>query len=487
MRVAIVGLSHESNTFLTTLTERDGFDVSLGPGVVARWAGTNHEVAGYLDGLDREGLDAVPVLVAVATPGGRIAEAAFDGLVDDMLTGLSDLGPFDGVLATAHGAAVSERHDDADGSWLGRVRAAVGPRIPIVVTTDAHANLSPAMLDACDALIAYRTNPHLDTHERGLEAADLLGRTLRGEVRPAMAGSFPPVAINITQQATGEPPLRALYEQVDAMRQRPGVLSVSIVLGFPYADVPEVGSSFVAVTDGDRALAASLADELAAMLLERRTAFVPRLIGPAEAIDLASRSPQPVCLLDMGDNIGGGSAADGTTLARLLVERADLRAFVPIRDPEAVREAERLGIGAAATFRLGGKTDDLHGPPLVVEARVASLHPGAFREPDVRHGGVDRFDMGPTAILETGRGLTIQVMTDRIPAFSLGQVTSCGLDPSSFDVIVAKGVHSPVPAYGPVCPTMIQVDTPGATAADMSRLPFIRRRRPLFPIEALEP
>ena len=188
----------------------------------------------------------------------------------------------------------------------------------------------------------------------------------------------------------------------------------------------------------------------------------------------------------MGDNIGGGSAADGTTLAHLLSERDDLRAFVPIRDPEAVAEAARLGVGATATFTLGGKTDGLHGPPLVIDARVASLHAGEFRESDVRHAGGDRFDMGPTAILETARGLTIQVTTNRIPAFSLGQVTSCGLDPAAFDVLVAKGVHSPVPAYGPVCPTIIQVDTPGATAADMSRLPFEKRRRPLFPMEELD-
>ena len=179
MRVGIVGLSHESNTFLPTLTERGGFDVRIGEDVRARWAGTNHEVAGYVEGLERQGLTAFPVFVAVATPGGRIAQPVFDDLVGAMVEGLDRLGPFDGILAAAHGAAVSEREDDADGEWLGRVRAAVGPDVPIVVTADAHANLSQAMLDACDALVAYRTNPHLDTKARGIEAAALLGRAPR--------------------------------------------------------------------------------------------------------------------------------------------------------------------------------------------------------------------------------------------------------------------------------------------------------------------
>jgi microcystin degradation protein MlrC len=195
---------------------------------------------------------------------------------------------------------------------------------------------------------------------------------------------------------------------------------------------------------------------------------------------------RPVCLLDMGDNIGGGSAADGTTLAHLLADRADLRSFVPLYDPASSAMAHELGIGAITEFTLGGKTDTLHGPPLLVSARVASLHAGSFHEPEVRHGGNDRFDMGPTAILETARGLTVQVMSLRIPAFSLGQITSCGLDPLAFDVLVAKGVHSPVPAYEPVCPTIIRVDTPGSTCADMTALSFRERRVPLFPFEELE-
>ncbi len=255
MRVGIVGLSHESNTFLAATSDRDRFDVQVGDGIRERWTGTNHEVAGYLDGLDAAGLEAVGVQVATAMPGGRIDQSTFDGLVDDMAAELARLGPFDGILAAAHGAAVAERIDDADAAWLGRVRDVVGADVPIVVTTDAHANLSTAMLDGCDALIAYRTNPHLDTHARGVEAAELMARTLASEVRPVARGAFPPMAIGITQQATAEPPSLQLYELAERIRTRTGILSVSILLGFPYADVAEVGTSFAVVSDGDERLA----------------------------------------------------------------------------------------------------------------------------------------------------------------------------------------------------------------------------------------
>jgi microcystin degradation protein MlrC len=485
MRVAVIGLSHESNTFLPTLTEWADFEVHRGGSVIERRSGSHHEIAGFLDGVSEERLEPVPVFDAVATPSGTITAPTFRRLVEDLLIELRRVGPCDGVLAAAHGAAVAEDIADADGWWLAAVRREVGPGIPIVATADAHANLTPAMLAATDALITYRTNPHLDTHQRGLEAAALLARTLSGEVRPVAAGAYPPLAINILQQDPSSPPCLPSYELAAEMRTRPGILAVSIALGFPYADVPEVGTSFSVVADGDAGLAADSADELARELLARRDDFRPHLIAPARALDLAAAAIPPVLLLDMGDNVGGGSAADGTTLAALIVARGGPSSFVSLYDPAAAALAHERGVGGSARFSLGGHTDALHGPPLHIDARVRSLHEGRFVEPEVRHGGGDRYDMGATAILDTDVGLTVQVTSRRIPPFSLGQLTSCGLDPGEFHILVAKGVHAPVPAYSPVCRTVIRADTPGSTAADMAALPFHRRRVPLFPLEEL--
>jgi microcystin degradation protein MlrC len=341
------------------------------------------------------------------------------------------------------------------------------------------------MLEACDALIAYRSNPHLDTHDRGLEAAELALRMARREVRPAQVGAFPPLAMNILLQETDADPCRAIVALVDAVRRRRGVVSASLALGFPYADVPEMGTSFVVVTDGDEALARSCADELAADLIARRGDFIPDHIDPEEALDQAERADSPVCLLDTGDNVGGGSAGDGTVLAELIARRRGPAAFVALYDPVAARQADELGPGGRGTFTVGGRTDDLHGRPLTVMATVRSLHDGRFEEPDVRHGGNPRFDMGPTAIIETDHGLTLQLTSLRVPPFSLRQLTSCGLDPAAFRILVAKGVHAPIPAYAPVCPTIIRVSTPGSTSTDMATFAYRHRRRPLFPLEPL--
>lgn len=486
MRVGIVALLQESNTFVagrTTLEHYRRELLATGEDVRRQLAGTHHEVGGFFAGLDEAGIEAVPLFAARALPFGTMTAETFKTLLQMMLDELDRAGPLDGILAAPHGANVSETERDVDGCWLQRVREFIGPQVPFIATIDPHANLSPRMVEATDALIAYRTNPHVDQQERGLEAARLMARALRGEVRPTQAAAFPPLAINIERQHTAESPCREFYEHADRLLTQPRVLSNSVVLGFPYADVEEMGSATVVVTDGDQVLAQCLADELAEDLWNRRHEFVGQFISIDEALDRAEQLDGPVCLLDMGDNVGGGSPADGTLLAHALHERETPDAFVCLYDPEAVRQAEAAGAGCRVSLEAGGKTDDKHGPPLRAEFTVTSLGDGKFEEPAVRHGGYRSFDQGRTAVVRTDAGLTVMLTSRRMTPFSLRQLTSGGLDPGAFHVLVAKGVNAPVAAYEDVCRHFIRVDTPGVTTADMTRLTYHHRRRPLFPFE----
>jgi microcystin degradation protein MlrC len=309
-------------------------------------------------------------------------------------------------------------------------------------------------------------------------------RTLRGEVRPTMAVAFPPVAINIACQHTEAQPCLELVRLADAQLKLPGVLANGVVLGFPYADVPEMGSSFVAVTDNNPEQARHLADQLADYLVLHRRDFVAQLPSVEESIDLAMRSEKPVCLLDLGDNVGGGSPGDGTIIAHSLQRRKIGQSFVALCDAAAAATAADLGAGAEFIGLVGGRNDKMHGEPLPVKGRVRSLHDGLFHEDQIRHGGRGRFDMGKTAVIES-ESLTLLVHSHRTPPFSLNQLISCGIEPRKFSILVAKGVNAPIAAYSPVCHTFIRVDTPGVTTAMMTRLPFKHRRRPLFPFEEL--
>ncbi|MBM3262310.1 MAG: M81 family metallopeptidase [candidate division Zixibacteria bacterium] len=489
MRVGILSLIHESNTFIVTPTTIDMFrrDALLtGARMADAFRGGHHEISGFLKGLEETGIEAVALFYASTPPSGTITRATCEELVRLMMDEFDRHGPFDGMLTAPHGANAGEgpEYRDLDGHWLTRLREKAGPDMPIVCTIDPHANLSPRMVTACNATIAYRTTPHLDQKARGLEAARLLASMLRGEVRPTQAAAFPSVAIGIERQLTSAPPCLPLHQRADAWLEKPGVLSNSITLGFPYADVEEIGSAFIAVTDNDPVLARQIVDDLAGYLVEHRHEFVGEFTSIEKAVDRAVARPGPVCLLDMGDNVGGGSAADGTLIAHELYRRK-IKGFVCLYDPESVRAATEAGVGSRLTLAMGGKTDDLHGPPLIAEVQVRSLHDGHFTESEVRHGGGKVFNMGPTAVVVTDSGLTVSLTSLRTVPVSLGLMTSCGLSPDDFQVVIAKGVHAPVPAYRPVCTELIRVDTPGATTADMRRFTYRHRRHPMFPFEEI--
>ena len=488
MRVGILSLIHESNTFSNTPTTLDLFrrdGILEGEAVARHFRGGFHEISGFLEGLDDARIDAAPLFFASTPPSGRITKDTCDALMAMMFEQLAGAGPLDGLLVAPHGANAGEGADyhDLDGCWLSRLRREVGPDLPIICTIDPHANLSRRMISACDATIAYRTNPHLDQKQRGLEAASLMARTLRGEVRPVQAAAFPPVAIGIERQDTSSPPCLPLYERADAWLKEEGVLSDSIVLGFPYADVPEMGSAFIAATDGDPDLAQRIADDLAGYLVAHREEFVGEFVSIPDAVDAALDGESPVCLLDMGDNVGGGSAADGTLIAHELLGRGAVKAFLCLYDPGSVVQAVSAGVGGRLTLDMGGKTDDRHGPPIRAEVRVLGIHEGRFTESEVRHGGRTAFDMGRTAVVATDSGLTVSLTSLRTVPVSLGMMTGVGLDPAGFQVLIAKGVHAPTAAYAPVSKRLIRVDTPGATTADMRRFTYRYRRRPLYPFE----
>lgn len=493
-RVGIIGIMHESNTFIAEPTTLEGFQNDLlltGDGIRERLGGTHHEVAGFLEALDAEGATAVPLFFARSLPSGTISAATLDTMIDTLFRELDRVGPLDGLLVCPHGANVSESHPDMDGYWLSLVRERVGGDVPIVCTLDPHANLSPAMVGAVNATIAYRTNPHLDQRQRGIEAATLLLQTLRGELSPTQCAAFPPVAINIERQAPAHQPCLALYELADSIRHQPGVLSASLFLGFPYSDVAEMGSAVLVVTDGDPDLARRLADQLADHLIEHRHEFVGQFITAEQAVADALAGEGPVCLLDMGDNVGGGSPGDGTLIAREFERQAAApehqgkRAFVCLFDPDSVDRAVAAGVGNRVRLSMGGTSHPLYAPPLETDVTVRSVHEGRFTEPEVRHYGMTHFDMGQTVLVETDRGLLVQLTSRRVYPTSLRQLTCCGIDPSAFHILVAKGVHAPVAAYAPVSKRLIRVNTPGVTCADMRQLDYAHRRRPLFPFEEI--
>jgi microcystin degradation protein MlrC len=262
------------------------------------------------------------------------------------------------------------------------------------------------------------------------------------------------------------------------------MLSASVAEGYPYADVAEMGMAFLAISDGDETGARDAARWMARRAWERRADFVADTPTPDDALRAALAAERtPVVLMDVGDNIGGGSPADSTILLEA-AQRLGVRGYLQtLRDPEAVARCIAAGVGARVSLAVGGKTDDMHGRPVVVNGTVRRISDGKFEEPTPTHGGFRFFDGGPTVVLETDDEHTLVLTTRLIGNTSIQQMYSVGVYPERMRVVVAKGVVSPRPAYDPIAAQIVLVNTPGVTTSDLSRFTYTRRRRPLYPFE----
>lgn len=492
IRIATAGFQHESNVFSAVPATLDRFrraGILRGRAIRDEYEASRSTLAGFL-ALEREdsGVRIEPLVFSRLTPMGAITPEALDHLFDLILGALREGGPWDGVLLPLHGAAVGAACHDADGELIERVRALVGPTVPIGVALDMHANVSPRMVAQADITTVYQTNPHIDAFEQAQSCARLLVRQIRGEIRPVSALATPPLVVNILCQGTQDEPMATLLRRAETHRRRPGVLTLSVVEGYPYADVAEMGMSFIAITDGQPALAREIADDLAATAWSLREALNRGGTPMDEALHQAMAAPRgPVVLFDVGDNVGGGSPGDSTHLlhrARALGAGSVLQSLC---DPQAASQCIDAGVGARLSLRVGGHFDDRHGDPLSVAVQVLAVSDGRYEDPGPTHGGFRHFDDGPSAAVRTDEGWTLVLTSRGGGTQSLQQFRHLGIEPTDHHILIAKGVHSPRPTVEPVAEAMHWVATPGVTSADLSTFAYAHRRRPMYPFEAETP
>ena len=493
MRIAALGFHHETNTFQSVKTDYDSFadyEFLRGSQIADRHATSKFTLAGYFQSAQKFEFDLVPLLWAFTGPTGTITKDAFDRIATEMIDMLKENGPWDGVLLAQHGAAVSDEYPDMDGEISRRVREVVGLETPVVMTLDLHSNITQDQVDNTDAIVAFRTNPHLDPVERAVEASDILVKTIRGEVRPVQHLVQVPMIINIVKQPTSFGPMKEIMDEVDEVLEKPGVLSASCGQGFPYADVDQMGVSFLVVTDGDAELAEKQANWLARRAWDRRAELQNDSPSIEEAISSAMNAPsddRPTAIMDVGDNVGGGGTADSTHLLAEAIRqglKGEQSLLLSLFDPSAVQACVSAGVGSTVTLKVGAGTDHLHGEPVEVTGYVRAITDGKFEEPKPIHGGFRFFDYGPSVALDTEDGHTIALHTIRgIGNMSREQYYFMGIFPEKYRVIICKGTVSPRAAYEPIAREIIMADSQGVTSANMSSFSYEHRRKPLYPFE----
>lgn len=467
-RVGVAGVWHETNTYsarATTLADFEALELLRGDDIVDRHAGTGTVVGGMIASGD---FDVVPLATAGAWPAGRVTRDALDEIFARLGDELARA-RVDAVLLDLHGAMVAEGVDDVELETLRLVRG-VAADVPLVAVHDLHGNPSPAAVELCDAFVAYDTYPHVDMRERGVEAAHLLAQILGGRALRSIAGKVPLLSTPLGQ-ATDATPMRDLAALACDLERQDGIARVSLLPGFPFSDVERAGFSVV-VTFEPRAEAAAreVVAELTAEVERRAQEFAAKRDGAEAAVRRAlAAARRPVVLADVADNIGGGAPGDGTAILAQLLEQGAQGAVVPIADAEVARAAARAGAGASLRVDVGGKTDELHGPPVPVDARVLRITDGRYRGGGTWKTGQE-FSMGATAVLEVD-GVTLVVMERAVPPFHAEQLLSVGIEPGDAAIIVVKGAVAWRAAYGDVAAEVIEVDTPGICPLDPLSLP----------------
>ena len=488
MRAVLAMMKHETNTFSPVVTDWARFQAwgaQFGTDVVRAYEATNMPLGAYLTLCRREGWDVVTPVAAEAMPSGPVTRDAYTRMSDAILAAVA--AGCDAVMLDLHGAMVSEAAEDGEGVLLERIRA-IAPDVPVCVTLDLHANVTPKMIANCDCLIGYKTYPHVDMHKVATQVGEALIGRIKGTCNPVMGYQRVPLLSQTLRQGTDDEPMRslvALCREAEAA----GLLAASVFGGFALADFPDAGISVVTVADGDGELAQAWADRIATRNWQLREDCVYRPRPLADEVARAKTLTEgPVILLDHADNVGSGGTEDVmTVIAEVLRQGLEDVAVAAVWDPEAVRTMQQAGIGATVTLPLGGRTDmpsvGLTGRPLEVTGRVKTLTDGEWIVRGPMYHGV-KVSMGPTAVLDTGR-MQIVVVSRHHEPWDRGVFTSVGIEPEHKRYLLLKSRIHYRAGFGGLATHTLTLDGDGVTTSDNGLLDYRRVRRPAWPLDRL--
>ena len=490
-RVLTARFMHETNTFSRVPTDMAMIrrrDYHLENEIPAAFRGTRSAFGATFEAADKFGWTLIHPVSANPNPSGIVTDAAFEQITAMVLDAVDTKGPIDGVLLHLHGAMVSESHEDAEGEFLARLRHRLGPDVPIVVTLDLHANVTQRMADNANALIAYRTYPHIDQHERAWQGAELLEQAMQGQIRPKTVIARRPMIYGLDHGRTQRGPMAELIARGEALENSDEALVVSICAGFSRANIRDVGPSVTVTVDGDSTKAQAIAEEFMDYAWETRDFTTVKLLPIAEAVARARQGKpgdKPLVIADYTDNPGGGGYGDATAFLKGLVEAGvESVAFHAICDPDAVIAGINAGLGTETTLSLGGKADPaMGGGPLNLTGEVTHLTTGRFIAHGPMGGGVER-DYGPSMVFRVG-GIDIIVITNNGQAVDLGQFTSLGIDPTRYTTVAVKSMQHFRAAFEPIAREVILVDT-GALCSELYTPElFDKVRRPVWPLDPI--
>lgn len=479
MRIIVAGFEHETNTFAATKADLQSFRAGGGwPGMVsgepmfAALHKTNIPASGFIDAARRHGHEVIPTTWCAASPSAQVTREAYETITARILEQIHNALPADAVYLDLHGAMVAEHIDDGEGEFISRVRALIGPELPLVVSLDLHGNVTQRMLDEADGLFAFRTYPHVDMAETGARTFAYLQKRLEGLKRQKPYVRRIPFLIPICWQSTMIDPARSLYAKLEQLEAHPGVSSLSWCMGFPAADFPECTGVMWAY--GEPAARQHL-DTLYDAVLAAEPAFGGTLHDAHDvvqkALKLSASDGGPVVIADAQDNPGAGSDSDTTGILRALVQSdAQDAAIGLIVDPDSAASAHAAGVGQRIRLALGGKSGVPGDAPLEADYVVEALSDGRLTAEGPYYQGI-HMALGPSACLRLG-GVRIVVTSDKAQMADQNLFRFVGIEPTRQRILVVKSSVHFRADFEPIARHILIGIAPGSMRIDPTQLPW---------------
>jgi microcystin degradation protein MlrC len=492
MKIGLGGFGHETITFWPGVTDLAAFErVALhGRDVIEKSRGTNTAMGGFVDILESEGVDMLPVCTVMGGATATVADAVYDFYVDRMTrTFAASASSLDGILLALHGAMATQSRRDPETDAVREIRRVVGPDMPIMVALDLHANKDSTLLAEATAVFGYHSSPHVDAGETGRRAARCMLRSLNGEIDPVTVWRKPGIVVPSVFSATTIPPGKDIIDRIEMWEKRPGVVDVTALFGFAWADVPPLGMSMIAVTDNDPDLARIIVDDLAELAHQNREALTGRKSGAlfsvsegvARAVEIARHAAAPVVILDHADRTG-----DTTFVLKALKDQIDqkhTKVAIPLFcDPEAAGACIETGTGRRIDLSVGAGTGWRDGGPVSIQGAVLWAGHGKY----IGTGPMRKnqaIDLGPTAIVDSN-GIWLQFVTYRASLIDEDPLIQFGYAPGDFDIIVTKSKTHFRAVYETLAAEIIIVDAPGQCPADLGEFNYRHVPPGVYPIDS---
>ena len=488
MRIGIGGLHHETNSFSNIPMDWQTLELCsvVGEGMYVH-RGVRKYIGGFLAEAETLGVEVVPSAMAYLCPSGHITQEALENHRDrivDMLWRAHQEAPLDAIALNLHGAGVADGYPDADGEIIRAVREKFGMDMPIGVVLDLHANVTDEMLALSDLLLGVKCYPHIDEYESGQLMFRKLMEMVKTKKKPQMALVRLPWLLVPAEGVTTSGPAHQVQQLCYRLpRDTKDLFDVTFFHGFPYSDIKEACVSVTAVAD-TREAAQKAADEVARFAWGLRKEFAVPANSPEDAFRLALQMPEgngPILINESSDNTGGGAPGDGTHLLREMLKRnIPGSAMGYIYDPEVAQQAAKAGVGATISCRLGGKTDPLHGEPLVLDAYVKTISDGEF----VNHspmGGGNISRIGLTVCLQVGN-VSIVVGSKRTQPMDDGVFRIAGLRWDLLKIIGIKSSQHFKGWWAQRAGGIVACDPPGVHCADLRTFCFQHTNTNAFPL-----